>query len=157
MFKNLTISRKNYAFYRYSFRSLFHNSKQLYDEHGRVHNYLRISITDRCNLRCKYCMPENGVELADRKNYLTLDELKRLADVFVGDCGVNKIRLTGGEPTVDKRCIPFLSHLNKLRSRGLKEIALTTNGLTAKRHSELMKKEGMFLRSSNQNFSELFH
>lgn len=140
---SFTALRRSSLLLRHSARSLASNSgKSLYDKHGRIHNYVRISITDKCNLRCRYCMPKNGVELTERENYLTLDELTRLADILVTGCGVNKIRLTGGEPTIDKRCIPLLGHLNGLRARGLDEIAMTTNGLTLKRHAELLKRQG---------------
>lgn len=71
----------------------------LTDMYGRFHNYLRISITERCNLRCKYCMPENGVELTPNEQLLTTEEILRIAKLFV-EAGVDKIRLTGGEPTV---------------------------------------------------------
>lgn len=89
-------------------------------------------------------MPKNGVELASRESYLSMDELKRLADIFVTECGVIKIRITGGEPTIDKKCIPLLEHLNELRDRGLSEITMTTNGLSLKRQAELLKKKGEF-------------
>lgn len=123
-------------------RSISGSTKHLRDSHGRTHDYLRISITDKCNLRCRYCMPENGIELLDKENYLRLDELKRLADMFVTRCGVTKIRLTGGEPTVSKNCMPFLEHLQGLRAKGLKEIAMTTNGLTLKRDAASMRRHG---------------
>jgi hypothetical protein len=72
---------------------------QLTDSFGRFHDYLRISLTEKCNLRCKYCMPPEGVSLSPKENMLTTQEILRIANVFV-DLGVTKIRLTGGEPTV---------------------------------------------------------
>ena len=71
----------------------------LTDSFGRQHDYLRISLTEKCNLRCQYCMPEEGVDLTAKKNLLSSDELIQLADIFVQE-GVKKIRLTGGEPLV---------------------------------------------------------
>ena len=71
----------------------------LTDSFGRQHDYLRISLTEKCNLRCQYCMPEEGVSLTPKKNLLNSDELIQLADIFVQE-GVKKIRLTGGEPLV---------------------------------------------------------
>ena len=71
----------------------------LTDSFGRQHDYLRISLTEKCNLRCQYCMPEEGVSLTPKNNLLTSDELIQLADIFVQE-GVKKIRLTGGEPLV---------------------------------------------------------
>lgn len=104
--------------------------KQLHDRYNRNHDYLRISLTERCNLRCTYCMPEEGIKLGERDNNLSLEELKRISRFFVTSCGVNKIRLTGGEPTVDKKLVPMLEYLNGLRKDGLNRLALTTNGLT---------------------------
>mgnify|MGYP000341987998 CR=1 FL=1 len=73
----------------------------LKDSFGRFHNYLRISLTERCNLRCVYCMPEKGVTLTPDENLLSTPEIVRLARIFIS-IGVDKIRLTGGEPTVRK-------------------------------------------------------
>lgn len=114
----------------------------LHDNFNRAHNYLRISLTERCNLRCKYCMPEEGIKLNEKDSYLKLDELKRLSNLFVKLCGVDKIRLTGGEPTIDRKLLPLLEHLNSLRQYGLKTIAMTTNGLTLKKHSKTYKNLG---------------
>jgi cyclic pyranopterin phosphate synthase len=73
---------------------------KLKDKFGRVHNYLRISVTEKCNFRCTYCMPEEGVELS--KNQLERSEISKLIKIFIEVCGVTKIRITGGEPTVRK-------------------------------------------------------
>ena len=75
--------------------------KNLTDTFGRFHDYLRISLTERCNLRCLYCMPEKGVDLTNNSKLLKTDELLRLVNIF-SKAGVKKIRLTGGEPTVRK-------------------------------------------------------
>lgn len=87
-------------------------------------------------------MPEQGIELSKPEDCLTLNELKRLSDIFVKRCGVKKIRLTGGEPTVDKKLLPLLEHLRSLRNVGLKCVAITTNGLTLKSKSERYKALG---------------
>ncbi|CAN1228749.1 GTP 3',8-cyclase, mitochondrial [Linum grandiflorum] len=99
----------------------------LVDSFGRMHTYLRISLTERCNLRCQYCMPSEGVELTPSPQLLTLDEIVRLAGLFVSS-GVNKIRLTGGEPTVRK---------------GLDTLAITTNGLTLAKKLPNLKANGL--------------
>jgi cyclic pyranopterin phosphate synthase len=80
---------------------------ELQDLHQRQHTYLRISLTERCNLRCTYCMPAEGVPLTPSEKLLTPEELQRLARLFVG-AGVTKIRLTGGEPTVRKDIIDII-------------------------------------------------
>lgn len=89
-------------------------------------------------------MPEHGIELSKREDCLDLAELEHLSTVFVKLCGIKKIRLTGGEPTVDSKLVPMLTHLNSLRQYGLQTVALTTNGLTLKRKSGLYKSLGMF-------------
>lgn len=96
------------------------------DSFGRRHTYLRISLTERCNLRCRYCMPEEGVSLSPRSAILTFEEIERLAHLFVRN-GVDKIRLTGGEPLVRKNVEELVERLGKLP--GLKTLAVTTNGL----------------------------
>lgn len=75
------------------------HAQPLTDKHNRFHDYLRISLTEKCNLRCQYCMPPEGVELSPKDEILSTAEILRLANVFV-DLGVTKIRLTGGEPLV---------------------------------------------------------
>lgn len=114
----------------------------LTDTYGRFHNYLRISITERCNLRCTYCMPSEGIELTPNEKLLTSDEILRLARLFVSQ-GVTKIRLTGGEPTVRKDCVEIVEELGKLRSIGLKEIAMTSNGIALWRKLDRMVAAGL--------------
>lgn len=77
-----------------------------------------------------------------RENYLNLSELDRLSNIFVRFCGINKVRLTGGEPTIDSKLVPMLERLAKLREFGLKTVALTTNGLTLKKHASQYKSLG---------------
>jgi GTP 3',8-cyclase len=99
---------------------------QLVDTFGRVHRDLRISVTDRCNFRCVYCMPEEGMDWTPREDILTFEEIERIARVLVERYGVDSIRLTGGEPTVRAR-LPVL--VEKLAALGV-DLALTTNGAT---------------------------
>lgn len=105
----------------------------LTDRHQRRHSYLRISLTERCNLRCMYCMPEEGVSLTPKESLLTAPEVERIAKIFVQE-GVNKIRLTGGEPTIRKDLPEVIAGLSSLQKYGLKQIGMTTNGLTLSRH-----------------------
>ncbi|KIM88832.1 hypothetical protein PILCRDRAFT_62019 [Piloderma croceum F 1598] len=107
-------------------------SPSLVDSYSRKHDYLRISLTERCNLRCFYCMPSEGVELSPQGKIITNDEVIRLAKLFV-QSGVTKIRLTGGEPTVRKGIGEIIARLNELRGLGLKSIAMTTNGIALHR------------------------
>jgi molybdenum cofactor biosynthesis protein A len=114
----------------------------LTDTYGRFHNYLRISITERCNLRCKYCMPENGVELTPNEQLLTTGEILKIAKLFV-EAGVDKIRLTGGEPTIRKDVVEIVEELAKLP--GLKTIAMTSNGIVLARKLPALHKAGLNL------------
>ena len=98
----------------------------LVDSFGRVHSNLRISVTDRCNIRCFYCMPESNVQFLPRTELLTFEELTRFVSV-VASCGVNKLRLTGGEPLVRSNLSELVGQLAKID--GIQDIALTTNGL----------------------------
>jgi cyclic pyranopterin phosphate synthase len=100
--------------------------EQLADRFGRVHRDLRISVTDRCNLRCTYCMPEDGLAWLDRAELLTFEEIERVAALFVHRWGFDSIRLTGGEPTV-RAHLPVL--VEKLAHLPV-DLALTTNGVT---------------------------
>lgn len=98
--------------------------KKLIDRYGRQLNYLRLSVTDRCNIRCRYCMPEEGMLFAKKNELLSFEELQYLTALFCG-LGVNKIRITGGEPFVRRGIMQFLQELSQLNS--LKEIVITTN------------------------------
>jgi GTP 3',8-cyclase len=99
---------------------------QLVDSFGRVHRDLRISVTDRCNFRCAYCMPEEGMQWQRREDLLSFEEIERVARILVERYGVDGIRLTGGEPTVRAR-LPIL--VEKLAALGV-DLAMTTNGVT---------------------------
>ncbi len=98
----------------------------LKDNHGRKINYLRLSVTDRCNMRCRYCMPPQGVDKLAHQQVLSYEELYQLAEAAVA-IGIRKIRVTGGEPLVRKGIIDFLGQLGRLP--GLKELVLTSNGV----------------------------
>jgi cyclic pyranopterin phosphate synthase len=111
------------------------------DNFKRRHNYLRISLTERCNLRCQYCMPENGVQLQDKSDLLSTEEMLKLARMFV-ECGVDKIRLTGGEPLVHKEIVHIASELSGM---GIKTLAITTNGLTLPRKVGPLQEAGVNL------------
>ncbi|PPQ79423.1 hypothetical protein CVT25_002693 [Psilocybe cyanescens] len=117
-------------------------NKHLIDTFNRQHNYLRISLTERCNLRCFYCMPSEGIELSPDGKLLTNEEIIRLATLFVKS-GVTKIRLTGGEPTIRKGIAEIISDLNTLQQYGLKSIGMTSNGLALHRHLPQLVKNGL--------------
>ncbi|XP_064564984.1 molybdenum cofactor biosynthesis protein 1 isoform X1 [Zonotrichia leucophrys gambelii] len=110
------------------------------DSFGRQHNYLRISLTEKCNLRCQYCMPEEGVQLTPKTELLTTQEIITLARLFVKE-GVDKIRLTGGEPLIRPDVVDIVGELYKLE--GLKTIAVTTNGINLTRLLPRLKEAGL--------------
>jgi cyclic pyranopterin phosphate synthase len=103
-------------------------------------NYLRLSVTDRCNLRCVYCMPEEGVAFVPHDQILSYEEMLHLVAVSV-KAGIRKVRLTGGEPLVRKGFIPFLEKLSAIED--LKEISLTTNGVLLKEFALDIKRCGI--------------
>ena len=108
------------------------------DTHGRGHSYLRISITEHCNLRCTYCMPAEGIALTPKPHLMTADEIVSIAETFV-KLGVNKIRLTGGEPLVRKDAAAIIKRLGKL---GV-ELTLTTNGILVHDFIDTFKEAGV--------------
>jgi len=103
----------------------------LKDKFGRQITYLRLAVTDRCNLRCQYCMPAHGIDIVDRKELLTFKEMYRITRVL-SELGVNKVRLTGGEPFVRKDFVNFLEMLSF--NDKLDEINITTNGALIAKH-----------------------
>ena len=111
----------------------------LVDSYGRFHNNLRISVTDRCNLRCVYCMPEE-VEFLDRDELLTFEEITEFARVAVG-MGIDKIRLTGGEPLLRKNLFSLVNQLAQIHE--LKDLSLTTNGLLLREQARELKAAGL--------------
>jgi cyclic pyranopterin phosphate synthase len=108
----------------------------LIDNHGRPITYLRLAITDRCNLRCSYCMPEQGVATISHDEMLSYEELERLVRLFLG-MGVKKVRITGGEPFVRRGCIDFLERLKQ--EFRVKELVVTTNGVETSRYLKRLK------------------
>jgi len=113
----------------------------LKDNHGRTVNYLRLAVTDRCNLRCFYCMPEEGLEWLSRKELMTYEEMLHVCSLLV-TMGIDKIRITGGEPFVRKDIMHFLTALSKLE--GLRQITITTNGVLTAPHIPALKKLGIY-------------
>jgi len=110
------------------------------DSFQRSINYLRLSITDRCNLRCTYCMPEQGVQLQPHQEILRLEEILRLVRVAAG-LGVSKVRLTGGEPLVRKGVVSLIARI--ARVKGIDDVAMTTNGVLLPRMAEQLKAAGL--------------
>ena len=110
----------------------------LTDDFGRKHNYLRISLLEKCNLRCTYCMPADGIELSPKASLMTAEEIFSIAQTFVEN-GVDKIRLTGGEPLLRK---DFSEIASKLATLGV-ALSITTNGILIDRHIETLKRYGI--------------
>jgi GTP 3',8-cyclase len=99
----------------------------MYDRFNRTINYLRVSVTDRCNLRCLYCMPEEGIRLLDHKDILSFEEIVEVIKTAVG-LGIIKVRITGGEPLVRKGIIDLIRMISQID--GIEDFGLTTNGMT---------------------------
>lgn len=112
----------------------------LIDNHNRVINYLRLAVTDRCNLRCNYCMPEGGINFAQKDKLFTIEELCDLSTMMV-DMGIDKIRLTGGEPFVRKDIMVLIRHLAGMEK--LKDISITTNATQIAPHISELKDLGV--------------
>ncbi len=117
-----------------------HEHTPLADHHNRLINYLRISITDRCNFRCQYCMPAEGIPLLNHADILTYEEILRCARIAIS-LGVRKIRVTGGEPLVRRGVVPLLSELSRLP--GLADLSVTTNGALLGRHATQLRAAGL--------------
>jgi GTP 3',8-cyclase len=105
---------------------MVHSQSKLGDDFGRIAIKLRISITDRCNMRCIYCMPANNTEWFEQNDILTYNEIVRLASILAR-LGIEKIRVTGGEPLVRPKLEDLIRRLSNLD--GIKTISMTTNGL----------------------------
>ena len=121
----------------------------LQDSHGRQIRDLRVSLTDRCNFRCFYCLPNGEPPLARKETILTFEEITRICEIFVG-LGIEKIRLTGGEPLLRKdveKLVEKISELknpkSKIQNLKLKDLALTTNGFSLPKRAENLKKAGL--------------
>ncbi len=112
------------------------------DAYGRTIDYLRLSVTDLCNLRCSYCMPPEGVCKRDHSEICSLEELAELAAAFV-ELGVKKIRLTGGEPLVRREIVSLTERLAALKSVGLEELCMTTNGILLPEFAASLREAGL--------------
>ena len=120
----------------------------LIDTFQRTHTYLRISLTEKCNLRCLYCMPEEGVTLTDKSHLMTYEEIIGIAKVFV-KLGVNKIRLTGGEPLIRREVDVIIRALSQWPI----ELTLTTNGVLVDKYIDVFKEAG--IKSLNVSLDSL--
>lgn len=110
------------------------------DRYNRKINYLRISVTDRCNLRCRYCMPEEGVEFIPHTEVLRFEEIREVVEVVVS-LGVDKIRLTGGEPLVRKGIVDLVEMLARIP--GIRDFSMTTNGTLLEGYAEALAQAGL--------------
>ena len=110
------------------------------DQHGREINYIRLSITDRCNLRCQYCMPANGIDHKACEQILRYEDFLRIVTA-ASELGIHKVRITGGEPLVRKGVIGFLEKLSAIP--GIEKIALTTNGILLADKAQSLKNAGV--------------
>ncbi len=116
------------------------NISQVFDNHGRPITYVRLSVTDRCNLRCFYCMPATGMTFLPRKELLSYEEMERLIKILA-EMGVSKVRITGGEPFVRRDLIDFLRRAKAIE--GIEEIHITTNGVLTKKYVPILKDVGI--------------
>ena len=112
----------------------------MFDRYNRNINYLRISVTDRCNLRCTYCMPEDGIRLLDHADILSYEEIAEFTKLAVAN-GITKVRLTGGEPLVRKDIVDLVSMLSAIE--GLEDLSMTTNGILLPKFAADLKKAGL--------------
>ena len=124
------------------------NSSILTDSYNRAHTYLRISLIERCNLRCTYCMPHEGIKLSPRSHLMNYEEIFEIASLFVKH-GINKIRLTGGEPFIRKDIDVILHKLSTLNV----ELSITSNALLIDKFIPLLKECG--IRNINVSLDSL--
>lgn len=110
------------------------------DKFNRNINYLRISITDRCNLRCLYCMPEEGINLITHNEIITFEEINDFVKIAV-DYGINKVRITGGEPLVRKGAVNLVKMLSDIN--GIKDLSITTNGILLENYAKDLFNAGL--------------
>ena len=120
------------------------------DNHQRTVNYLRLAVTDRCNLRCFYCMPEEGINFVERRELLTYEEMLHLIRLMA-ELGIKKVRITGGEPFVRKNLLGFIRRL--VRIPGIESVPMTTNGTLTRRHLDELV--GLGIRSFNLSIDSL--
>ena len=113
---------------------------ELRDKFNRTIDYMRISITDRCNLRCVYCMPSEGLRLIEHKEILSYEEIVRIVRIASG-LGVRKIRITGGEPLARKDITSLASSIKNIP--GIEDLSITTNGILLEKHAEKLRESGV--------------
>ena len=112
---------------------------QMIDAEGRTIDYMRISITDRCNLRCRYCMPD-GITQVAMSEILTYEEIRKVC-MFAAELGIRKIKITGGEPLVRKGCVDLIQMIKEIP--GIIQVTMTTNGVLLKENLEALKRAGL--------------
>ncbi len=112
----------------------------MFDRFNRKINYLRISVTDRCNLRCVYCMPENGVPLLKHEDILNFDEIVEFTKIAVSK-GIDKVRITGGEPLVRNGIVDLISMISGIK--GIKDLSMTTNGVFLDKYADDLIEAGL--------------
>ncbi|MBI2310932.1 MAG: GTP 3',8-cyclase MoaA [Betaproteobacteria bacterium] len=115
-------------------------SPVLRDRFGRAIEYLRLSITDRCDLRCSYCLPKGFKDFEEPENWLSLDEIERLVRAFAG-LGVSKVRLTGGEPLLRRGVVELARRIRSIS--GIADLSLSTNGTQLEKHASALKRAGI--------------
>src|SRR3989304_4172122 len=113
---------------------------ELHDTYNRKIDYLRLSITDRCNLRCRYCMPEEGVAVKPHTNMMSYEEIITFSHL-AAKAGITRIRLTGGEPLVRKGVVDLVSSLNAIKE--IKEVSITTNGILLAQYAQDLFNAGL--------------
>ena len=112
----------------------------MFDRYKRRINYLRVSVTDRCNLRCVYCMPEKGVELISHRDILSFEEIVEVVKVGV-ELGIDKVRITGGEPLVRKGIVDLIAMISS--NEGIKDLGMTTNGIFLDKFAKPLAEAGL--------------
>lgn len=110
------------------------------DSYNRPINYLRISVTDRCNLRCSYCMPEEGIQLTKHSEILSFEEIAEIVSI-AATMGIDKVRITGGEPLVRKGIVDLVGTLSKIK--GIDDLSMTTNGQLLETYALPLKEAGL--------------
>ena len=110
------------------------------DNYNRKINYLRVSVTDKCNLRCRYCMPEEGVQKRNHEEMMTVEETF-MAIKSAAELGINKIRITGGEPLVKRGIVKLCNAVAGIS--GIEEVCITTNGILLTKYAEELKAAGV--------------
>src|SRR3954471_11028905 len=113
----------------------------LVDRYGRVHTDLRVSLTDKCNLRCTYCMPPEGLDWLPSPERLTDDEVVRVVDVAIRLLGITNVRLTGGEPTLRRGIVDLIRRMGEIEPRP--KIAMTTNGIGLSKTADALADAGL--------------